>query len=132
MFSFIKLINNAIVIGQVTHEDEVSLVIENAVEIGVKPHVHAAEQHYHIKGMFSPFSSSNPILTEIYKEHVLSTHEDLDVFLEKQYMQYITDWFDARDNRNNLKSNLEEVKQEDVDMLEALLQRQANANNEIH
>ena len=47
-------------------------------------------------------------------------------------MQYITDWFDARDNRNNLKSNLEEVKKEDVDMLEALLQRQAIANNEIH
>ena len=132
MFNFIKLINNTIIIGQITHEDEVSLVIENAVEIGLKPHISAAEQHYHIKGMYSPFSSSTPILTEIYKEHVLSTHDDLDVFLEKQYMQYITDWFNARDNRKNIKSSLEEVKQEDVDLLEALLQRQAIANNEIH
>ena len=47
-------------------------------------------------------------------------------------MQYITDWFNARDNRKNIKSSLEEVKQEDVDLLEALLQRQAIANNEIH
>lgn len=133
MFSLLKLIDNSIVVGYVTHEEEHSLTIENAVEIGVRPRPeNFVEQYYFIKGMFSPFSISNPIQTEIYKEHVISFQDQLDPYLENQYIKYITKWFEARRIKDNFEESLPEVSKEDIETLEAMLQYQALANNEIH
>jgi hypothetical protein len=133
MFSLLKLIDKSIVIGYVTHEGEHSLTIENPVEIGVRPRAeNFVEQYYYIKGMWSPFTISNPIQTEVYKEHVISFQDQLDAYLEDQYNRYIKNWYGARKLKDSFEEALPEVNKEDIETLEALLQRQALANNEIH
>jgi hypothetical protein len=143
MFVFIRLTDSTIVCGRIALDDEYYLTLENAVEMGTRPLNAIAgglEQQYYFKGMYSPFSISEKILTELPKDMILTINSDLDSSLEAAYFRYIDDWFHtrARVNERALKKvqlpDSDELPSEDnsLEMLEAYLTKQGLANNEIH
>ena len=142
MFVFIRLTDKTIVCGRISLDDEYYLTLENAVEMGTRPldAVTGLEQQYYFKGMYSPFSISDTIITELPKDMILSINSDLDSSLESAYFRYIHDWFHTRNrvNERALKKatlpNSEELMSEDksLEMLEAYITKQGLANNEIH
>ena len=75
MFSFIKLIDGTALIGNIVDESDQTYIIEDAVELGSK-NLTTLERQYFFKNVYSPFSTSSEIITEIYKDHIISIHQD--------------------------------------------------------
>ena len=69
MFSFIRLIDGTVMIGNVVNESDQTYIIEDAVELGSKD-LNSLERQFFFKNIYSPFSTSSEILTEIYKDHI--------------------------------------------------------------
>lgn len=136
-----RLIDKSIVCGKIVFEDDYYTTLENVVELGTKPlnAIAGLEQQYYFKGMYSPFSASDKIITELPREAILTINSDLDPYFEQAYYKYTNDWFTIRQkaNTNMLKGDPKipsnkEPKSENTDMLEAMLESIYLANNEIH
>jgi|TARA_R110002167_G_scaffold137762_1_gene324837 hypothetical protein len=142
MFVFIRLSDKTILCGHITNDDEYYLTLENVVEMGTKPlnAIAGLEQQYYFKGMFSPFSISEKIITELPKEMIVTINSDLDTSLEAAYFRFVDDWFLTRNRvneralkRNDIPDNDKPTSDDNaMDMLEAYLTKQGLANNEIH
>jgi len=130
MFSFLKLIDGVSIVGYVIDETDECIFIENAVEMGDR-RKDIIERHYFFRGMYCPFTNDFPILTQIYKDHVISYHENLDDYLETQYKKFVNTWHTAKHKTPELQPT-SEVTNEELETLRAMLEFQGLANNEIH
>lgn len=130
MFSFLKLIDGVSIVGNVIDENDQCIYIENAVEMGSRRQ-DVVERHYFFRGMYCPFSNDYPVVTQIYKDHIVSYHENLDEYLLTQYNKFVKTWHTAKKKVPQLEST-SEVTNEELEVLQAMLEIQGLANNEIH
>lgn len=132
MFSFIKLIDGTALIGNIVDESDQTYIIEDAVELGSK-NLTTLERQYFFKNVYSPFSTSSEIITEIYKDHIISIHQDLDEYVLNHWQRYVAKWKNLRGDATISSAPTDEpVTKDDVEKLKAFLEYQALANNEIH
>ena len=131
MFSFIKLIDGTALIGNSIEESDQTYFIEDAVELGSK-NLTTLERQYFFKNVYSPFSTSSEIITEIYKDHIISVHQDMDEYVLNHWQRYVAKWKTLRGEAAISTEPTNEVNKEDVEKLKAFLEYQALANNEIH
>lgn len=131
MFSFIKLIDGTALIGNIIDESDQTYFIEDAVELGSK-NLTTLERQYFFKNVYSPFSTSSEIITEIYKDHIISVHQDMDEYVLSHWQRYVAKWKTLRGEASISTEPTNEVNKEDVEKLKAFLEYQALANNEIH
>ena len=131
MFSFIKLIDGTALIGNIIDESDQTYFIEDAVELGSK-NLTTLERQYFFKNVYSPFSTSSEIITEIYKDHIISVHQDMDEYVLSHWQRYVAKWKTLRGEAAISTEPTNEVNKEDVEKLKAFLEYQALANNEIH
>ena len=131
MFSFIKLIDGTALIGNIIDESDQTYFIEDAVELGSK-NLTTLERQYFFKNVYSPFSTSSEIITEIYKDHIISVHQDMDEYVLSHCQRYVAKWKTLRGEASISTEPTNEVNKEDVEKLKAFLEYQALANNEIH
>lgn len=130
MFSFIKLIDGTALIGNIAEETEQTYLIEDAVELGSK-NLTTLERQYFFKNVYSPFSVSDAIITEIFKDHIISIHQDIDNYVIDHWQRYVAKWKNLR-GEATLESNDGKVNKDDVEKLKAFLEYQTLANTEIH
>ena len=131
MFSFIKLIDGTALIGNIIDDSDQTYFIEDAVELGSK-NLTTLERQYFFKNVYSPFSTSSEIITEIYKDHIISVHQDMDEYVLSHWQRYVAKWKTLRGEAAISTEPTNEVNKEDVEKLKAFLEYQALANNEIH
>ena len=131
MFSFIKLIDGTALIGNIIDESDQTYIIEDAVELGSK-NLTTLERQYFFKNVYSPFSTSNEIITEIYKDHIISIHQDMDEYVLSHWQRYVAKWKNLRGEATISTEPTNEVNKDDVERLKAFLEYQSLANNEIH
>jgi hypothetical protein len=131
MFSFIKLIDGTALIGNIIDESDQTYFIEDAVELGSK-NLTTLERQYFFKNVYSPFSTSSEIITEIYKDHIISVHQDMDEYVFSHWQRYVAKWKTLRGEATISTEPTNEVNKEDVEKLKAFLEYQSLANNEIH
>lgn len=131
MFSFIKLIDGTALIGNIIDESDQTYFIEDAVELGSK-NLTTLERQYFFKNVYSPFSTSSEIITEIYKDHIISVHQDMDEYVFSHWQRYVAKWKNLRGEATISTEPTNEVNKEDVEKLKAFLEYQSLANNEIH
>lgn len=131
MFSFIKLIDGTALIGNIIDESDQTYIIEDAVELGSK-NLTTLERQYFFKNVYSPFSTSSEIITEIYKDHIISIHQDMDEYVLSHWQRYVAKWKNLRGEATISTEPTNEVNKDDVERLKAFLEYQSLANNEIH
>ena len=131
MFSFIKLIDGTALIGNIIDESDQTYFIEDAVELGSK-NLTTLERQYFFKNVYSPFSTSSEIITEIYKDHIISIHQDMDEYVLSHWQRYVAKWKNLRGEATISTEPTNEVNKDDVEKLKAFLEYQSLANNEIH
>ena len=131
MFSFIRLIDGTVMIGNVVDESDQTYIIEDAVELGSKD-LNSLERQFFFKNIYSPFSTSSEILTEIYKDHIISIHQDLDTFVYDHWQRYVSKWKSLRGKSTAPIAEDEKISREQIEELKAYLEYQALANTEIH
>jgi len=131
MFSFLKLIDGTALIGNIIDESEQTYILEDAVELGSK-NLNTLERQYFFKNVYSPFSTSSEIITELYKDHIVSIHQDIDDYVLDHWQRYVAKWKTLRGGAALGPTADEDVKKEDVDKLKAFLEYQSLANTEIH
>ena len=131
MFSFLKLIDGTTLIGNIIDESDQTYFIEDAVELGSK-NLTTLERQYFFKNVYSPFSTSSEIITEIYKDHIISIHHDMDEYVLGHWQRYVAKWKNLRGESTLSTEPTNEVNKDDVDKLKAFLEYQSLANNEIH
>jgi len=131
MFSFIRLIDGTALIGNIIDESDQTYFIEDAVELGSK-NLTTLERQYFFKNVYSPFSTSNEIITEIYKDHIISIHQDMDEYVLSHWQRYVAKWKNLRGEATISTEPTNEVNKDDVERLKAFLEYQSLANNEIH
>lgn len=131
MFSFIKLIDGTALIGNIIDESDQTYIIEDAVELGSK-NLTTLERQYFFKNVYSPFSTSSEIITEIYKDHIISIHQDMDEYVLSHWQRYVAKWKNLRGEATISTEPTNEVNKDDVEKLKAFLEYQSLANNEIH
>lgn len=131
MFSFIRLIDGTALIGNIIDESDQTYFIEDAVELGSK-NLTTLERQYFFKNVYSPFSTSNEIITEIYKDHIISIHQDMDEYVLSHWQRYVAKWKNLRGEATISTEPTNEVNKDDVEKLKAFLEYQSLANNEIH
>ena len=131
MFSFLKLIDGTALIGNIIDESDQTYFIEDAVELGSK-NLTTLERQYFFKNVYSPFSTSNEIITEIYKDHIISIHQDMDEYVLSHWQRYVAKWKNLRGEATISTEPSNEVNKDDVEKLKAFLEYQSLANNEIH
>jgi hypothetical protein len=131
MFSFLKLIDGTTLIGNIIDESDQTYFIEDAVELGSK-NLTTLERQYFFKNVYSPFSTSSEIITEIYKDHIISIHHDMDEYVLGHWQRYVAKWKNLRGESTLSTEPTNEVNKDDVEKLKAFLEYQSLANNEIH
>ena len=131
MFSFLKLIDGTALIGNIINETDQTYFIEDAVELGSK-NLTTLERQYFFKNVYSPFSTSSEIITEIYKDHIISIHQDMDEYVLSHWQRYVAKWKNLRGEATISTEPSDEVNKDDVEKLKAFLEYQSLANNEIH
>lgn len=131
MFSFLKLIDGTALIGNVIDESDQTYFIEDAVELGSK-NLTTLERQYFFKNVYSPFSTSSEIITEIYKDHIISIHQDMDEYVLSHWQRYVAKWKNLRGEATISTEQTNDVNKDDVERLNAFLEYQSLANNEIH
>lgn len=131
MFSFLKLIDGTALIGNIIDESDQTYFIEDAVELGSK-NLTTLERQYFFKSVYSPFSTSSEIITEIYKDHIISIHQDMDEYVLSHWQRYVAKWKNLRGEATISTEPTNEVNKDDVEKLKAFLEYQSLANNEIH
>lgn len=131
MFSFIKLIDGTALIGNIIDESDQTYFIEDAVELGSK-NLTTLERQYFFKNVYSPFSTSSEIITEIYKDHIISIHQDMDEYVLSHWQRYVAKWKNLRGEATISTEPTNDVNKDDVERLKAFLEYQSLANNEIH
>lgn len=131
MFSFLKLIDGTALIGNIIDESDQTYFIEDAVELGSK-NLTTLERQYFFKNVYSPFSTSSEIITEIYKDHIISIHQDMDEYVLSHWQRYVAKWKNLRGEATISTEPTNEVNKDDVEKLKAFLEYQSLANNEIH
>ena len=131
MFSFLKLIDGTALIGNIIDQSDQTYFIEDAVELGSK-NLTTLERQYFFKNVYSPFSTSNEIITEIYKDHIISIHQDMDEYVLSHWQRYVAKWKNLRGEATISTEPSNEVNKDDVEKLKAFLEYQSLANNEIH
>lgn len=131
MFSFLKLIDGTALIGNVIDESDQTYFIEDAVELGSK-NLTTLERQYFFKNVYSPFSTSSEIITEIYKDHIISIHQDMDEYVLSHWQRYVAKWKNLRGEASISTEPTNDVNKDDVEKLKAFLEYQSLANNEIH
>jgi hypothetical protein len=131
MFSFLKLIDGTALIGNIIEESDQTYFIEDAVELGSK-NLTTLERQYFFKNVYSPFSTSSEIITEIYKDHIISIHQDIDEYVLSHWQRYVAKWKNLRGEATISTEQTNDVNKDDVERLNAFLEYQSLANNEIH
>lgn len=131
MFSFLKLIDGTALIGNIIEESDQTYFIEDAVELGSK-NLTTLERQYFFKNVYSPFSTSSEIITEIYKDHIISIHQDMDEYVLSHWQRYVAKWKNLRGEATISTEQTNDVNKDDVERLNAFLEYQSLANNEIH
>lgn len=131
MFSFLKLIDGTALIGNIIEESDQTYFIEDAVELGSK-NLTTLERQYFFKNVYSPFSTSSEIITEIYKDHIISIHQDMDEYVLSHWQRYVAKWKNLRGEATISTEQTNDVNKDDVEKLKAFLEYQSLANNEIH
>lgn len=131
MFSFLKLIDGTALIGNIINETDQTYFIEDAVELGSK-NLTTLERQYFFKNVYSPFSTSSEIITEIYKDHIISIHQDIDEYVLSHWQRYVAKWKNLRGEATISTEQTNDVNKDDVERLNAFLEYQSLANNEIH
>lgn len=131
MFSFLKLIDGTALIGNIIDESDQTYFIEDAVELGSK-NLTTLERQYFFKNVYSPFSTSSEIITEIYKDHIISIHQDMDEYVLSHWQRYVAKWKNLRGEATISTEPTNDVNKDDVERLKAFLEYQSLANNEIH
>lgn len=131
MFSFLKLIDGTALIGNIIEESDQTYFIEDAVELGSK-NLTTLERQYFFKNVYSPFSTSSEIITEIYKDHIISIHQDIDEYVLSHWQRYVAKWKNLRGEATISTEQTNDVNKDDVEKLKAFLEYQSLANNEIH
>jgi hypothetical protein len=132
MFSFLKLVDGTALIGNIIDESDQTYILEDAVELGSK-NLNTLERQYFFKNVYSPFSTSSEIITELYKDHIVSIHQDIDDYVLDHWLRYVAKWKTLRGKAAlGPTADDEDVNKEDVDKLKAFLEYQSLANTEIH
>lgn len=114
MISFIRLIDQTILLADIIEEDDDTVTLENAL-ILQSTYTESIEQKYAFKGMYCPFVDADKVVSVIDKINVVSVHSDLDSFIVSQYNNYLFQWFRARssyksaDYEKDVKQELEEL-----------------------
>lgn len=135
MFSFLRLLDGSVLVGEHVADTETTYEIHNPVKVDSND-TGSIEQRYHFAGMHCPFIEGRPLVVHVNKSSVISINKNLDSALERHYNRYINKWFEARDNYFNIPSeeeyddpSTEEELEEVIDTLQAMVQ---SSNNTIH
>lgn len=125
---YFHLIDGSILTGMVLEEDDQYITLRNAVELGrtAEETDFHIEQRYFFKGMYCPFVETKPIITRIPKTRLIAEHKTLEKGFTKAYNKFIVEWFRQRVEWRRLP------KKEELEQLEAAIERMALANTQIH
>jgi len=138
MASFIRLIDGTAGIAIVENYDHDFLTVSNFVEFETWPN-DSLEQKYTFRGMYFPFSPSDPIIVTIPSMHVLSVNNDVDDYLLTQYYKYVEQWYRARTEmkapkkrRRRRPDSEEDIRSMWEQLGEMLAETSNTANTTIH
>jgi hypothetical protein len=130
MFSFIRLIDTTMIVGNLVCETDHDITIENAVMLGRKFTRGGIEAQYFFTGMFNPFTTETPYQSILEKKNVISFHSELDSDLESTYNKFIEDWLEARNSFAEMTN--QEVENMLEDTLEKIDAMNESANTTLH
>jgi hypothetical protein len=134
IISLIKLLDRTAVVGEVVAENEAYMEIKNAVVLASSP-ISITEFRYFFSGMHNPFPKTSPIISRIYKDHVIAYYDDLDPSLIVHREKFVKQWFERRipiKTEEEVELEAHSIDKEALEELEAYMQFKDLANTEIH
>jgi|TARA_R110000851_G_scaffold328056_2_gene498292 hypothetical protein len=134
IIALVKLLDKTSVVGEVVSENEAYMEIKNAVVLASSP-ISITEFRYFFSGMHNPFPKASPIISRIYKDHVIAYYDELDHSLIVHREKFIKQWFERRkpiQTEEEVELEAHSIDREALEELEAYLEIKNLANTEIH